>query len=365
VILGPTGSGKSTLLAMIAAQHFRYPRARVFAFDKGYSILPLTWASGGEHYDIAGDADGVELAFCPLGQVHEAAEQTWAAEWIEALCVLQGATITPQHRQEIFRAIVQLGASTTEMRQRTLTNFLILLQDQGLRDALRAYTLRGMAGQLLDAEEDSLRSDPFQVFEMEHLLTKGDKLVLPVLSYLFHRIEQRFNGAPTLLLLDEAWVMLGHPAFKAKIREWLKVLRKANVAVVFATQSLTDLVRSGIADVIFESCPTKILLPNPEAQSDNSRPLYEGIGLNRRQIEIVSMAAPKRQYYMIHPDGRRLFDLGLSAPELAFVGASGKEDIARIRRLREEFGERWPAEWLREQGCPQAAHTWESYRSES
>jgi type IV secretion system protein VirB4 len=365
VILGPTGAGKSTLLATIAAQHFRYPRAQVFAFDKGYSMLPLSWAAGGEHYDIAGDTDGAELAFCPLGQVHEASEQTWAAEWIEALCVLQGASITPQHRQEIFRAVVQLGISTTEMRQRTLTNFLLLLQDQGLRDALRAYTLRGMAGQLLDAEADSLRSDPFQVFEMEHLLGKGDKLVLPVLSYLFHRVEQRFRGAPTLLLLDEAWVMLGHPAFKAKIREWLKVLRKANVAVVFATQSLTDLVRSAIADVIFESCPTKILLPNAEAQADVSRSLYEGIGLNRRQIEIVAMATPKRQYYMIHPDGRRLFDLGLSAPELAFVGASGKEDLARIRRLRTEFGERWPAEWLRERGCSEAAHTWESYRSES
>jgi type IV secretion system protein VirB4 len=259
---------------------------------------------------------------------------------------------------------VQLGISTTEMRQRTLTNFLLLLQDQGLRDALRAYTLRGMAGQLLDAEADSLRSDPFQVFEMEHLLGKGDKLVLPVLSYLFHRIEQRFRGAPTLLLLDEAWVMLGHAAFRAKIREWLKVLRKANVAVVFATQSLSDLVRSGIADVIFESCPTKILLPNAEAQADAIRPLYESIGLNRRQIEIVSMATPKRHYYMIHPDGRRLFDLGLSTAELAVVGASGKEDLARIRRLRMELGERWPAEWLRERGCAEAAHTWESYRSE-
>jgi len=364
VILGPTGSGKSTLLATIAAQHFRYPRAQVFAFDKGYSLLPLCWASGGEHYDIAGDADGVELAFCPLGSVHEAAEQTWAAEWIEELCVLQGASITPQHRQEIFRAIVQLGASTTAMRERTLTNFLVLLQDQSLRDALKAYTLRGMAGHLLDAEEDSLRSDPFQVFEMEHLLHKGDKLVLPVLTYLFHRIEQRFRGEPTLLILDEAWVMLAHPVFKAKIREWLKVLRKANVAVIFATQSLSDLARSGIADVVFESCPTKILLPNPEAQTEGSRALYEGIGLNRRQIEILSMATPKRQYYMIHPDGRRLFELGLSDTELAFVGSSGKEDLARIRLLRHEFDERWPAEWLRERGCLDAAHRWESYGSD-
>lgn len=359
VILGPTGSGKSTLLSTLVAQQFRYPSAQVFAFDKGYSMLPLCWAAGGQHYDIAGEHG--ELAFCPLGRVHESSEQVWAAEWLEQLCELQGVTILPHHRQEIFRAVVQLGASTDQMSQRTMTNLLVLLQDQTLREALQAYTLRGMAGTLLDAETDALAEDPFQVFEMEHLMNKGDKLVLPVLTYLFHRIEQRFKGQPTLLVLDEAWIMLSHPAFKAKIREWLKVLRKANVAVVFATQSLTDLIRSGIADVIFESCPTKILLPNPEAQTENIRPLYEGIGLNRRQIEILAMATPKRQYYAMHPDGRRLFELGLSGPELAFVGASGKEDILRIRELKDQLGDAWPAQWLRERGQGRAAELWESY----
>ncbi|OIQ97847.1 type IV secretion system protein virB4 [mine drainage metagenome] len=359
VILGPTGSGKSTLLSTLVAQQFRYPNAQVFAFDKGYSMLPLCWAAGGQHYDIAGEHG--ELAFCPLGRVDEPSEQVWAAEWLEQLCELQGVTILPHHRQEIFRAVVQLGASTDQMSQRTMTNLLVLLQDQTLREALQAYTLRGIAGTLLDAETDALAEDPFQVFEMEHLMNKGDKLVLPVLTYLFHRIEQRFKGQPTLLVLDEAWIMLSHPAFKAKIREWLKVLRKANVAVVFATQSLTDLIRSGIADVIFESCPTKIMLPNPEAQTENIRPLYEGIGLNRRQIEILAMATPKRQYYAMHPDGRRLFELGLSGPELAFVGASGKEDILRIRELKDQLGDAWPAQWLRERGQSRAAEIWESY----
>ncbi len=359
VILGPTGSGKSTLLSTLVAQQFRYPNGQVFAFDKGYSMLPLCWAAGGQHYDIAGEHG--ELAFCPLGRVDEPSEQVWAADWLEQLCELQGVTILPHHRQEIFRAVVQLGASTDQMSQRTMTNLLVLLQDQTLREALQAYTLRGMAGTLLDAETDALAEDPFQVFEMEHLMNKGDKLVLPVLTYLFHRIEQRFKGQPTLLVLDEAWIMLSHPAFKAKIREWLKVLRKANVAVVFATQSLTDLIRSGIADVIFESCPTKIMLPNPEAQTENIRPLYEGIGLNRRQIEILAMATPKRQYYAMHPDGRRLFELGLSGPELAFVGASGKEDILRIRELKDQLGDAWPAQWLRERGQSRAAELWESY----
>ena len=359
-ILGPTGSGKSTLLALLAAQQFRYPRAQVFAFDKGYPMLPLCWAAGGEHYDIAGESG--DLAFCPLGRVDEPAEQVWAADWIEQLCAMQGVNVTPRQRKEIYRAVVQLGQSTERMASRTMTNFLVLLQDQSLREALQPYSLRGMAGNLLDAETDSLGENVFQVFEMEHLMNKGEKLVLPVLGYLFHRIEQRFRGEPTLLILDEAWIMLGHPAFKAKIREWLKVLRKANVAVVFATQSLTDLTRSGIADVIFESCPAKIFLPNPEAQTENIRPLYGNVGLNARQIEIVAMATPKRQYYVVHPEGRRLFDLGLSAAELAFVGAGGKEDIARIRGLRRALGDAWPAQWLRERGQNQAAQLWESYR---
>jgi len=358
-ILGPTGAGKSTLLGLLMAQQFRYPAAQVFAFDKGYSALPLVLASGGEHYDIGGESP--ELAFCPLARVDEPAEQSWAAEWIESLAALQGVAVTPRMRDELYQAVVQLGASTMQAAQRTLTHYLQRLQSVELRDALKYYALGGAMGHLLDAERDGLGEDVFQVFEMAHLMNLGDKALLPVLTYLFHRLEQRFRGAPTLLVLDEAWVMLGHPAFKAKVREWLKVLRKANVAVVFATQSLSDLARSGIADVVFESCPTRILMPNPEAMTEISRPFYEQIGLNRRQIEILAMAVPKRQYYLIQPGGRRLFELGLSPLELAFIGASGKEDIGRIRVLRTTYGEAWPSEWLRERGQAAWARVWEGY----
>lgn len=357
-IIGPTGSGKSTLLATLVAQQFRFPNAQVFAFDKGYSMLPLCWAAGGQHYDVAGENS---LAFCPLGRINEPSEQAWAADWIESMVIMQGVPVTPRDRDNIYTALINLGQSTTEQSQRTLTNYLAVLQSLEMRDALRYYTISGAVGHLLDAESDGLGEDSFQVFEMEHLMNLGDKALLPVLTYLFHRIEQRFKGQPTLLVLDEAWVMLGHPVFRAKIREWLKVLRKANVAVVFATQSLSDLAKSGISDVIFESCPTKILLPNPEAMTENSQPFYKQIGLNTRQIQILSTATPKRQYYVIHPDGRRLFELGLSGAELAFSGASGKKDIARINELRNAIGDAWPAQWLRERGQSEAAVMWESY----
>ncbi|MEJ2675269.1 MAG: conjugal transfer protein TrbE [Acidihalobacter sp.] len=359
LIAGPTGMGKSTLLATLIAQHFRYPRAQVFAFDKKYSLMPLVLAAGGQHYDIAGE--GPELAFCPLGRIDRTPEQAWASEWIESLAELQGLAMTPALRAEIHRAVVQLAGSTTQASERTLTDLATTLQSHELREAIGYYTVKGPAGHMLDAQSDGLADDIFQVFEMGHLMDRGEKILLPVLSYLFHRIEQRFRDEPTLLVLDEAWVMLDHPAFRAKIREWLKVLRDANVAVVFATQNLTDLIGSGIADVIFESCPTKILLANVEAETDNSRPFYERMGLNARQVGIVAHMTPKRDYYMLHPEGRRLFELGLSPGELAFVGASGKENVARIRELRGELGDAWPAAWLRQRGLEKEAEAWEAY----
>lgn len=358
-IIGPTGSGKSTLLATLVAQHFRYPRAQAFVFDKGYSMFPLVAAAGGEHYDIAGESESI--SFCPLGRIDAEVERSWAAEWLESLAELQGVAMTPDLRKEIFRAINQLAGSTDCAQQRTLSNFLLTLQDSRLREALDYYSLRGPAGRLLDAESDGLQADIFQVFELEHLMARGEKIVLPVLSYLFHRLEQRFQGQPTLLVLDEAWIMLGHPTFRAKIREWLKVLRKSNVAVIFATQSLSDLSRSGIADVIFESCPSKILLPNPQAQTEALVGLYQSIGLNQRQIQIVSNAVPKRQYYHLHPDGSRIFELGLTAPEMAFLGSSGREDLARMRHLQMLDARTWPSAWLRERGQFDAARLWEGY----
>jgi type IV secretion system protein VirB4 len=204
-------------------------------------------------------------------------------------------------------------------------------------------------GRLLDAERDGLRSAPFQVFEVEELMALGDKNLIPVLLYLFHRIEQRLRGQPALLILDEAWVMLGHPVFREKIREWLKVMRKANCAVVLATQSLSDASRSGLLDVLTESCPTRILLPNYAAREEGARPFYEQMGLNARQIEIIASATPKRHYYYLSPEGRRLFDLNLGPIALAFCGASSKEGDPRGEASR-CLGRAWPQEWLRQRG---------------
>jgi type IV secretion system protein TrbE len=356
LIFGPTGSGKSTLLALIAAQFRRYAGAQVFAFDKGGSMLPLTLGLNGDHYQIGGDigssaeGEGRALAFCPLAELSTDVDRAWASEWIETLVALQGVTLTPDYRNAISR---QIGLMA-ESRGRSLSDFVSGVQMREIKDALHHYTVDGPMGQLLDAEEDGLALGAFQCFEIEELMNMGDRNLVPVLTYLFRRIEKRLTGAPSLIILDEAWLMLGHPVFRDKIREWLKVLRKANCAVVLATQSMSDAERSGIIDVLKESCPTKICLPNGAAREPGTREFYERIGFNERQIEIVATALPKREYCVVSPEGRRLFDMALGPVALSFVGASGKEDLKRIRALYSEHGAAWPCPWLQQRGIAHA-----------
>ena len=343
-MFGPTGAGKSTHLALIAAQLRRYKGMSIFAFDKGMSIYPLAKATGGKHFTVAADDD--KLAFCPLQFLETKSDRAWAMEWIDTILALNKVETTPGQRNEIGNAIMSMNASGA----RTMSEFSVTIQDEVIREAIKQYTVDGTMGHLLDAEEDGLSLSDFTVFEIEELMNLGEKYALPTLLYLFRRIERALKGQPAVIILDEAWLMLGHPAFRAKIREWLKVLRKANCLVLMATQSLSDAANSGILDVIVESTATKIFLPNVYARDEDTSALYRRMGLNARQIEILATAIPKRQYYYVSENGRRLYDLAIGPLALSFVGASDKESVATIKTLEAKFGDNWVHEWLAGRG---------------
>lgn len=346
LIFGATGAGKSVLLASMVAQFRRYEGMSVFCFDKGMSMYTLCKAMGGTHYEVA--ADSGSLAFAPLKYLETPSDKAWAAQWIETLLTLNRHEITAKERNEIVRTIGALS----KMPMRSLTDFCTEVQLDEIREVLRDYTLEGSLGHLLDAKDDNLSLSQLTVFEVEELLQGAsgqgeNRVALPVLLYLFRRVERALHGQPAVLVLDEAWLMLGHPAFRSKIIEWLKVLRKANCAVIMATQSLTDASRSGILDVLVESTATKIFLPNIYAQNEDASELYKRMGLNARQIEIIASARPKRHYYYTSERGRRLFELALGRFALAFVGVSDKDTVAEIKKLEADYGEGWVEQWLK------------------
>jgi type IV secretion/conjugal transfer VirB4 family ATPase len=325
MIVGPTGSGKSVLLNTIALQWLRYPEAQVFFFDKGASSRASTLLAGGQFFVLGGDQS--DLAFQPLADLEGPEDKTWAQEWVQDIVSAEGVEITPGVKDEIWGALKNLASGPPE--QRTLTLLAATIQDQAVKSALLPYTLAGPHGHLLDAQDNSRVTARWQTFEMSELM--GSKAALqPVLTYIFRTLERRFDGRPTLLVLDEAWLFLDQGVFAAKIREWLKTLRKFNVAVVFATQSLADVARSSIAPALIESCPTRVFLPNPDAHTPQIASLYEGFGLNAQQLQIVAGATPKREYYYQSSAGNRLFELGLGPIALAAVGASSPGDQARI-----------------------------------
>jgi len=355
-VVGPTGAGKSVLLSLIALQFRRYTGAQVYIFDKGLSARVATLAMDGEHYALGSDGG---LSFQPLRDIDDPATRSWAAEWVGALLVHENVSLTPAVKEAVWSALNNLSGVPPE--ERTLTGLSILIQANDLKAALRPYTLDGPFGRLLDAAEDRLSLSDVQCFETEVLMHEPS-VVHPVLTYLFHRLEKRFDGRPTLLILDEAWVYLDNPLFAARIREWLKVLRKRNVSVLFATQSLADISSSSIAPTLIESCPQRIFLPNDRVVEPQSRTAYECFGLNERQIELIAYATPKRYYYLQSRRGNRLFELNLGRIALALCGSSDPATQTLVDNILVKHGpEDFAASFLKAHGLGSASSRAKSY----
>ncbi len=360
LIVGPTGAGKSVLLSLIALQFRCYPNAQITMFDKGGSARAAVLGMGGAYFDLGSEG---ALAFQPLANIDLITERSFAQGWILDLFAQEGVEITPDTKDAVWSALSNLASAP--VAERTLTGLATLLQRSELRQALQPYTLEGPYGRLLDADSDLLTLGAVQCFEMEDLMHETGA-VLPVLTYLFHRLEAGFDGRPALLILDEAWLFLDHPAFAARIREWLKTLRKQNVSVIFATQGLSDIAESSIAPAIIESCPSRIFLPNDRAIEPQAKAIYEAFGLNDRQIEIISRAVPKRDYYIQSRQGNRLFELSLGEVALTFTGASTKQDHALMDELIAAHGvEEFADSWLRAKGLDWAAELITSQTSTS
>ena len=355
MVIGPTGAGKSVLLALMALQFRRYPHARIFAFDFGGSIRAAALAMSGDFHDLGGalaDDHDATVALQPLAKIDDPAERAWAAEWLVGVLEREGMAATPEVKDHLWTALGSL--SSAPPAERTLTGLTVLLQSNALKLALQPYTLAGPWGRLLDADSERLGVASVQAFETEGLV--GSAAAPAVLAYLFHRIQTRLDGAPTLVIIDEGWLALDDATFGAQLREWLKTLRKKNASVVFATQSLADIETSAIAASIIESCPTRLFLPNDRAAEPQIAAAYQRFGLNDRQIEILSRAIPKRDYYCQSRQGNRLFELGLGSVALALCAASAKADQVRISEILKIHGnEGFAAAWLAHRGLAWAA----------
>jgi type IV secretion system protein TrbE len=213
---------------------------------------------------------------------------------------------------------------------------------------------------LLDAKEDGFNKGKFQTFEISNLMGLDNRLSTPVLLYLFHKIQCSLDGRPTFIIIDEGWLIMLHETFMTYWIEFLRTIRKNNACVLLATQSLSDIVNSPYVNFINESCFTKVFLPNPAAREADNKIFYQALGLNDRQIEIISGAVRKKHYYVTARDvGHRLIDLGLKNLELAFYGAgTTPQERQKVKEFKKNNGDDWPAKWLESKGLAKQAQEW-------
>ena len=338
-VLGPNGAGKSVLLSSIAYQFFRYPNARIFAFDKDRSIRACALFCGGKFHDFDKRSTGKGLGLQPLANIHIETERNWARDWLLDIYASQGIELNQADKDRVTELLESMAQGPEN--ERNLTIFRARMTGD-LKKALNDFVGDGVYGHLLDSDVDELHPHHFHAFEMGALMKS--KALVPVLTYIFHwidgQIQQREEDAPpTLIILDECWTFLDNTTFAIQLKTWLKTVRKFNVSVIFATQSLADAKGSTIEDAAADNVFTTIYLPNPGALEPDTYVKYQAKGLNPKQIHNIAMAQLKRHYYYYSAVGVRMFELGLGDLGVALAGSSDPRDHRIIDVALDQYGE--------------------------
>ncbi len=247
-VIGPSGSGKTVVMNFLAAQAQKFkPRTVLFDKDRGAELFIR--GIGGRYDSIR---SGEPTGFNPLALPDTPGNRGFLRDWLSVMLKAEG----PEEDATIATAVDAAYANDGSLRR--LRHFKELLsgarrpQPGDLADRLAAWIGDGEHGWLFDNAEDKLDLGARVLgFDMTALL-ENPKLRTPTMMYLFHRIEERLDGDPTMILIDEGWKALDDEIFAARIRDWLKTLRKRNALVGFATQSARDALESRISTALVE-----------------------------------------------------------------------------------------------------------------
>lgn len=339
-VIGPSGSGKTVVMNFLAAQAQKFsPRTILFDKDRGGELFVR--GIGGRYDRIrAGEPTG----FNPLAMPDNPVNRAFLRDWLGVLLKANG----PEEEATIAGAVDAAYANDATLRR--LRHFKELLsgsrrpQPGDLADRLAAWIGEGEHAWLFDNEDDRLDlSARVLGFDMTALL-ENPRLRTPTMMYLFHRIEERLDGDPAMILIDEGWKALDDEVFAARIRDWLKTLRKRNALVGFATQSARDALESRISTALVEQTATMLFMPNSRARPED---YCDGFGLTQHELALIrTLPAHSRCFLVRQPDASVVVRLDLSgAPEVLTVLSGRESSVRRLDLLREALGDA-PCEWF-------------------
>ncbi len=340
-IIGPTGAGKTVLMNFLCAQSQKF-KCRMFMFDKDRGAEIFVRALGGKYTHIDPSRT---CQFNPLQLDDTLENRGFIAEWLASLVMQNDEPVSADEMETITAAID--GNYKLDKSDRVLHNIAPFFGLEGpgsLASRLKQWHSGGRYAAIFDNVHDvvDFHSDTLFGFEMGDVLANRVCLV-PVLLYLFHRIQISLDGTPTMIVLDEAWALVDNRIFAAKIKDWLKTLRKLNGMVVFATQSVEDAVNSSISDTLIQQTATQIFLPNPKA----TEPYRKAFMLSEREFNLLKNTDPATRYFLVK-QGKDVViaRIDLSGMDDVINVLSGRaETVAILDEVRAQVGDD-PVDWL-------------------
>ncbi len=341
MIIGPTGAGKTVLLNFLCAQAQKF-NGRLFFFDKDRGAEIFLRAIKGRY--MVPDA-AKNSGFNPM-QLEETPEnKAFLVEFIKVLVSIEGEKVTAEDMERINEAISgNYKLPKKQRRMRNIAPFLGLGGPGSLAGRFAMWHSDGSHARLFDNENDEIDFTCARTFGIEMAAILADKRsTSPVLLYLFHRIQSSLDGSPTMIVLDEAWALIGNEVFAPKIKDWLKVLRKLNTFVVFATQSVEDASKSSISDTLVQQTATQIFLPNLKATS-----VYrEVFMLSEREFNVVKTTDPSTRFFLIKQDNDGVMcRIDLSGMDEVINILSGRIDtVILLAEIIKEVGDD-PDVWM-------------------
>lgn len=341
LIIGPTGAGKTVLMNFLCAQAQKF-KCRMYFFDKDRGAEIFIRALLG-NYTIVDPSK--KCNFNPLQLPDTGENRTFLLEWLRILVSVNGETLSAEDIKLLTQAID--GNYKLDRKDRRLSNIVPFLGIDGpgtLAGRIAMWHGKGSHAKIFDNEIDDIDLTKARIFgfEMAELL-KDTISISPVLLYIFHRINLSLDGTPTMIVLDEAWALIDNPVFGPKIKDWLKVLRKLNTFVIFATQSVEDAVKSKISDTLIQQTATQIFLPNLKATE-----IYRtSFMLSKKEFEIIKTTDPSSRYFVVKQGINSVVArVNLSGMANIINVLSGRtETVLLLDRLRAEYGDN-PEKWL-------------------
>ncbi|MDB5700329.1 MAG: VirB4 family type secretion/conjugal transfer ATPase [Sphingomonadales bacterium] len=343
-VIGPSGTGKTVVLGFLLAQARRFdPRIVFFDKDRGAEIFLR--AIGGS-YDALRPGEPTRMN--PLMLPDTPGNRRFLSEWLGKLVSGNGPELTVEETSWIVEAVDAAMTGPPELRR--LRHVVDLFRGRGraspsdLAARLGPWHSEGEFAWLFDNAEDRLDMGSATLgFDMTAILDQPMARA-PTMLYLFHRVEERLDGRPTIIVVDEGWKALDDEVFVARIRDWEKTIRKRGGIVGFATQSASDALQSQIASAIIEQAGTQIFMANASAQASD---YMGGFGLTQHEYDIVrSMPETARAFLIKHGTDSVVVRLNLaSEPDLLTILSGRERTVRLLDRIRGEVGDD-PDAWL-------------------